>query len=214
MTIRPRRSRTAWARVMAALLLPGVLLACGPGGRREWPRNAPEPESTAPYQAEVEEGLGAAVAILIDTSGSMKERAPGDAPAQHEVAKEALDAMLDATDAFIARRPDFPIKIGALQFLQRCQHAAPFSRTTAPPSSACWRTCPAPAAAPRSATPCARRGRSLPGGVFRKYLLVVTDGENTNGVTRGGRARHLEQEPGRVQVFSRPLTPAPRSSRF
>ena len=34
--------------------------------------------SAAPYQADVEEGLGAAVAILVDTSGSMRQNAPGD----------------------------------------------------------------------------------------------------------------------------------------
>ena len=64
----------------------------------------------------MEEGLGAAVAILVDTSGSMRETAPGDTRPKYVVAQEALESMLDATDAFIARRPDFPIKIGVYSF--------------------------------------------------------------------------------------------------
>src|SRR5207253_9581753 len=79
-------------------------------------RNAADEEAAAPYQAEVEEGLGAAVAILVDTSGSMAQDAPGDTRPKYVVAREAIEAMLDATDAFVARRPDFPIKIGLYSF--------------------------------------------------------------------------------------------------
>ena len=101
-----------------AVLLPSVVvLACQPSAHRDRSRSAKEaPESDAPYQAEVEEGLGAAVAILVDTSGSMKQDAPGDSRPKYVVAQEALEAMLDATDAFVAKRPDFPIKIGVYSF--------------------------------------------------------------------------------------------------
>jgi hypothetical protein len=61
----------------AVLLVLGV--ACK---ERQPPRSsggdARREDDAAPYQAEVEEGIGAAVAILVDTSGSMKEPAPGD----------------------------------------------------------------------------------------------------------------------------------------
>ena len=58
------------AFAVLAVAAAGLLLACGPDGRREASRQARaarEAESAATYQAEVEEGLGAAVAILIDT---------------------------------------------------------------------------------------------------------------------------------------------------
>src|SRR6187551_1402392 len=203
MTIRPRRSRTDWARLMAALLLPGMLLASGCEVRRESGSAVPEPESTAPYQAEVEEGLGAAVAILIDTSGSMKERAPGDTRRKHEVAKEALDAMLDATDAFIARRPDFPIKIGVYSFssgVNTLHPIQPYDRTAIKRVLA---NLPGPGGgtafgdAMREARPDLYRA-----GVFRKYLLVVTDGENTNGRNPETVARDIwGKSQGGVQVF-------------
>src|SRR4051812_32552431 len=73
-------------------------------------------ESTAPYEAAVEEGLGAAIAIIVDTSGSMRDAAPGDSRPKFEIAKQAIEQMLDATDAFIAKRPDFPIKVGLYSF--------------------------------------------------------------------------------------------------
>src|SRR5215207_4668755 len=101
---------------MRALTLILVLatIACGPDRLRE--RRARHAYDDVPYQAEVEEGLGAAVAILIDTSRSMREPAPGDGRPKYEVAHDALEAMLAATDAFVARRPDFPIKIGVYSF--------------------------------------------------------------------------------------------------
>ena len=110
-------SLQACVRLTAALLVPWMA-ACQPNGRSNRSADAsPAPAaSSAPYQAEVEEGLGVAVAILVDTSGSMRERAPGDSRPKYVVAQESIEAMLDATDAFIAKRPDFPIKIGVYSF--------------------------------------------------------------------------------------------------
>ena len=72
---------------------------------------------------------------------------------------EALEAMLDATDAFVARRPDFPIKIGIYSFSSSVSHAAadPALRPRRRPRRA-RSGCRAPAAARRSARRCARRG--------------------------------------------------------
>src|SRR5262245_48682133 len=102
--------------VLLTLLVGSMVSRCDGGRGRDRRDPRPEPAADAPYQAEVDEGIGAAVAILVDTSGSMKERAPGDSRPKYVVAQEALGAMLDATDAFIARRPDFPIKIGVYTF--------------------------------------------------------------------------------------------------
>lgn len=61
------------------------MTACDGTRRSRASRN--EVAATAPYQAEVEEGLGAAVAILVDTSGSMRE-SPGDSRSKAVVARE------------------------------------------------------------------------------------------------------------------------------
>ena len=190
-------------RVIAVLLLAATVAACEVSVKRdERPAERPA-ESSAPYQAEVEEGLGAAVAILIDTSGSMKERAPGDSRQKHVVAREAIEAMLDATDAFLARRSDFPIKIGVYSFssgVRTLRSIEPYERESV---RAALARLPGPGGgtaigdAMREARPDLYRA-----GVFRKYLVVVTDGENTNGRSPENVAREIfTKSQGGVQVY-------------
>jgi Mg-chelatase subunit ChlD len=187
-----------------AVLLPSLLLlACQPGARRERSKAKEAPESDAPYQAEVEEGLGAAVAILVDTSGSMKQDAPGDSRPKYVVAQEALEAMLDATDAFVARRPDFPIKIGVYSFASSVHVLRPIQPYDRAAIRATLASLPRPGGgtaigdAMREARPDLYRA-----GVFRKYLLVVTDGENTNGRSPDDVARDIwRKSEGGVQTY-------------
>ena len=199
-------SRNAWAgRAVTGLLL-SFLLACQPNARRDRTAAGPAPQDSsadAPYQAEVEEGLGAAVAILVDTSGSMRERAPGDSRPKSAVAREALEAMLDATDAFIAKRPDFPIKIGLYSFsssVRTLRSIQPYDRSAI---RFALTNLPGPGGgtaigdAMREARPDLYRA-----GVFRKYLLVVTDGENTNGRSPDKVAREIwRKSEGGVQTY-------------
>src|SRR4030095_13471087 len=121
----PIRSAFLW--LFAALLLPCVA-ACGPNGRRNRSVDAralSRLDSAAPSQAEIDEALGAGVAILVDTSGSMRNYVPGESRAKYIVAREALEAMLDATDDFVARRPDFPIKIGVYSLSRSVSNVSP-----------------------------------------------------------------------------------------
>ena len=83
------------ARSVAVLML-GITVTAGcevrdPSERRRERAAAP---ADAPYEAAVEEGLGAAVAIIVDTSGSMKDAAPGDGRP-----KFANRAAVDRADA-------------------------------------------------------------------------------------------------------------------
>ena len=180
-----------------------LTLACDPNGRPGRSADRRDLEPAAPYQAEVDEGIGAAVAILVDTSGSMRDKAPGDSRPKYVVAQEALEAMLDATDAFVAKRPDFPIKIGVFSFsssVRTLQSITAYDRTAI--RSALSRL-PAPGGgtaigeALREARPQLYRA-----GVFRKYLLVVTDGENTSGRSPDDVVREISRKSeGAVQVY-------------
>jgi Mg-chelatase subunit ChlD len=204
MPIGVKPSRTACAGLAAAVLLAGLLVACESNARRDRsPRGAAASDADAPYQAEVEEGLGAAVAILIDTSGSMKERAPGDSRPKYVVAQEAIEAMLDATDAFVARRPDFPIKIGVYSFSSGVRTLRPIQPYARAAIRSVLANLPGPGGgtaigdAMRAARPDLYRA-----GVFRKYLLVVTDGENTNGRDPDDVAREIfGKSQGGVQIY-------------
>jgi len=153
--------------------------------------SAPEADS-APYQAEVEEGLGAAVAILIDTSGSMKDVAPGDTRPKYVVAREALEAVLDTTEAVAARRTGYPIKVGIYSFSSSVTRLLPIQVYNRQTVNRILQTLPSPGGgtaigdAMRQARPDLYRA-----GVFRKYILVVTDGENTSGRSPDEVAREI-----------------------
>jgi Mg-chelatase subunit ChlD len=201
-----RHGRDAVVAAAGALLL--LTAGCGPDRRAQEaapPKSAASAaeSSSAPYQAEIEEGLGAAVAILIDTSGSMREKAPGDSRPKYVVARESLETMLDATDAFSTKRPDFPIKIGIFSFssnVRRLRAIQPYDRAAI---RAALQELPGPGGgtaigeAMHEARPDLYRA-----GVFRKYLLVVTDGENTNGPRPERVARDIWQKSeGAVQIY-------------
>jgi len=162
-----------------------------------------EPVSAAPYQAEVDEGLGAAVAILVDTSGSMDDRIPGDARPKSVVAREALEAMLDATDGLIARRPGFAVKVGLYSFSSTTATILPIQPYDRAVVHDALTRLPRPGGdtaigeAMRAARPDLYRA-----GVFRKYLLVVTDGENTKGRRPDDVAREIfRKSEGGVQIY-------------
>lgn len=208
--------RTGWGRLAVAVLLPGLVVACTVEVKKSGSSSRAQEADTAPYQSEVEEGLGAAVAILVDTSGSMKETAPGDSRPKYVVAREAIEAMLDATDAFIARRPDFPIKIGVYSFssgVRTLRTIQPYDRAGI---RAVLASLPGPGGgtaigdAMREARPDLYRA-----GVFRKYLMVVTDGENTNGRNPEDVAREIfGKSQGAVQVYFVAFDTAPEKFGF
>jgi Mg-chelatase subunit ChlD len=182
-----------------------VLVGACQSPRRSEPSRSTEARETdaAPYQAEVEEGLGAAVAILVDTSGSMREQAPGDSRPKYQVARDSLETMLDATEAFIAKRSDFPIKIGIYSFSSGVKTLRPILPYDRVALRAALENLPRPGGgtaigdALREARPDLYRA-----GVFRKYLLVVTDGENTRGREPDAVAREIfRKSEGAVQVY-------------
>jgi Mg-chelatase subunit ChlD len=188
------------------ILIPVVLLtlACNAPAPSRTERGSSRQETDdAPYQADVEEGLGAAVAILVDTSGSMRDKIAGDGRPKHEVAREAIEDMLDATDAFVARRPDFPIKIGIYSFSSNVRVLRPIMPYDRAALRAALSGLPRPGGgtaigeAMRAARPDLYRA-----GVFRKYLLVVTDGDNTSGRPPDQVAREIfRKSEGGVQVY-------------
>jgi hypothetical protein len=178
-------------------------MACQPDAPdRTYGRVLP-PVEAASYQAEVEEGIGAAVAILIDTSGSMRDAASSDARPKYIVARAAIEAMLDATDAFVAKRPEFPIKIGVYSFssgVRVLRRIEPYDRAAI---RLALDAVPQPGGgtaigeALRAARPDLYRA-----GVLRKYLLVVTDGENTSGRSPDEVTREIwNKSQGSVHVY-------------
>lgn len=194
-------NRRLFARLAAAVLALS-LTACDAGPRRSR-QPVYDETSAAPYQSEVDEGLGAAVAILIDTSGSMKEKAIGDSRPKAVVAREALDAMFDVTESLVAKRPDFAIKVGIYSFSSHASTVLPMQRFDRAAIRDALARVPSPGGgtaigeAMYTARPDLYRA-----GVFRKYLLVVTDGENTSGRSPDEVAREIFEKSERaVEIY-------------
>src|SRR5712671_2935869 len=74
------------------------------------------PTDQGKYKAAGDEGLGAAIAIMLDNSGSMRDTARGDSRPKYEVARDALGAMLASTDSFVAKQAGFSVKVGLYYF--------------------------------------------------------------------------------------------------
>jgi Mg-chelatase subunit ChlD len=144
------------------------------------------------YRSAGDEGLGAAVAIVIDNSGSMNQPAQGDTRPKYEVAREAVAEMLAVTDSFAAGHPDFPIKVGLYRFasgVSRVVDIQPYDREALRAALA-GMPLPNGGTAIGEALDAARRDL-YSAGVIRKYILVITDGENTEGRSPAVVAREI-----------------------
>jgi len=151
-----------------------------------------QPGSEEKYQSAGDEGLGAAVAIVMDNSGSMKEPAPGDSRPKYQVAREAVAEMLAATDSFAVGHPDFPIKVGLYQFASGVARLVDIQAYDREALRGALMRMPLPdgGTAIGEALDAARRDLYR-AGVIRKYILVITDGENTSGRSPEEVAREI-----------------------
>ena len=155
-------------------------------------RRAAEAPVDARYKPSVDEGLGVSVAIVLDNSGSMDDRAPGDDRSKAEVARDAIERTLDATEAALRKRPDTPVKIGLILF-SSTPHTVlaiqPYDRDSV---RAALERLPAPKGGTAIGDAMRVAQRALYGaGTFRKVMLVITDGENNEGARPYDVAREI-----------------------
>lgn len=187
-----------------------LLVACVWGAGCESPRPAVTTEGDAEaseqapdslYKASVDEGLGASVAILVDHSGSMVDRV-GGAP-KWKIARDALVQMLAVTDSFARAKPDYPVNVGIYGFDAGVQTLYPMGRYDA----ARVRTALDGIAHPNGRTAIGRaldvaREDLYKAGTYRKYILVLTDGENTAGAEPADVAREIwKRSEGGVSMY-------------
>ncbi len=146
------------------------------------PPRATVTQTTGKYVPAGDEGLGAAVAIMVDNSGSMREKAGGDDRPKFQVARQALEQMLASTDSFAAKQPGFPIKVGLYYFSSDVHPLVPVQPYDAASLRAALESMPTPAGGTAIGQAMdVARDALYKSGIIRKYILVVTDGENTDG---------------------------------
>jgi hypothetical protein len=196
-------SRRGW-RLLALILILSVFFATRRGSKRlaSDGDSAAVPASTK-YVPDSTEGLGASVAILVDNSGSMRERVKGDPRPKFEVAREALQAMLASTDSFVARNPGFPVKVGLYQFASDVTPLVPVKAYNRTELLAALESMSRPDGGTAIGDAMdAARADLYRAGTIRKYILVVTDGENTDGRSPARVAREInERSEGAVRMY-------------
>jgi len=181
-------------RILAGTVGILALAACGGSQSDSGNSIVVHPDSDR-YKPEGDEGLGVSVAIVLDNSGSMRDKAPGDERRKFEVAKTAIERTLDATEAALTKRPDYPVKVSLILFSDRTEtilEMQPYNRDSV---RAAINRLPRPSGgtAIGDAMDVARQAL-YKAGTFRKVMLVVTDGENNAGQNPADMAREIFQK--------------------
>jgi len=169
-------------------------------------RQGPPPVSTdvaeAPRNSEVdaprvEPRLCTAVAILLDSSTSMNQSVRGSDGVErpkHEIAREALERIIDQTAAQVKKRPDLSLELGIFEFSSSIEEILPMARFEQEKARAALRR-----VRPSSGTAIGRAlaagfqslGRT---GCVRQHVICITDGENTSGPSPDAIARELHRK--------------------
>ncbi|HEU0051987.1 MAG TPA: vWA domain-containing protein [Longimicrobium sp.] len=175
-----------------------------------------EPVDTTPYVADVEEGLGVAVAILLDNSGSMADRAEGDVRPKYVVARRAVEEVLRQTAEHMRARPDQPVSVGIWSFSGRADEVLPMEPYDSARVAAALARLPAPAGGTAIGDAMDQARAALyRSGRIRKHLLVVTDGENNEGAPPDRVAREIRaRSQGAVQMYFVAFDIDPEKFRF
>ncbi|MBC7897668.1 MAG: VWA domain-containing protein [Cytophagaceae bacterium] len=156
---------------------------------------ATAPADNPGYKATVQEGLGASVAILLDNSGSMKDKTEsGSRQAKATIARDVLEQVLSQTEAFVVRQPGFPVNVGLYTFnsdVEKVLPIGPYDRATL---KRALESLPAPKGGTAIGEAMDVAAVDLySAGTIRKYILVVTDGENTSGADPAEVAAKIER---------------------
>jgi Mg-chelatase subunit ChlD len=143
---------------------------------------------------------GLAAIVLVDVSGSMHDRIKGERRRKIEAAQAAAADLVGAFARYAAAHKDTPVVVGVFEFSARQGVQAARQVVALGP--------PDPVAA-GSAINAMKTGGGTPigdamvdarlvldrSGLARRHLLVVTDGENTDGLDPAFVAKVLEQQP-------------------
>jgi uncharacterized protein YegL len=182
-----------------------VLIALGKGA---WSRGGDETSlapaiDTTRYVPQGDEGLGVSVVIVLDNSGSMADEAEGDERPKAVVARQAIEQALSATDAAVAKRPDFPVKVGIIAFSDVVESILPVQPYRRESIRTALTRLPAPDGGTAIGDAMDSARVALYGaGTFRKVMLIVTDGENTGGRKPADVAREIAaRSDGSVRMY-------------
>jgi hypothetical protein len=132
---------------------------------------------------------GAAAAILVDVSGSMREKirdADGQAKPKIDIAKRCVINLVTQAEKFSKEHPERPILLGIYEFSGRanaspCRNVVPLSKPDLAAAAPKINRMQPDAGTPIGDAIIAAKLELDRAGRTRTHILVVTDGENTQG---------------------------------
>ncbi len=198
------------------VLLAVGLLALGGTGCVEKPRSEPgsgvnplEAMLSSPASLARQDGI--AVAVLVDTSGSMQDGvkdADGKDKPKIQIARRCVIGLVRQMSGFVRQHPDRRLVVGIYEFSARDNEPSPRQVV------ALGEPDPAAAAAaaanmiPSGGTPIGdamiQAKRDLDAtGMSHRHMLVITDGQNNNGYAPGDVAEAIARQPedGRAAIY-------------
>jgi hypothetical protein len=154
---------------------------------------------------QADQRLCTAVVILLDTSGSMGESvtaADGVKQPKHQIARAALDSIVAYTEQWRQSHPDRAIQLGVLHFSSSVHTSLPMGDFDANTARAALASIPGPAGGTAIGGAMLQGFQALyESGCVRKYLVCITDGQNTTGAPPQRVARQLfDQTGGEVEI--------------
>jgi Mg-chelatase subunit ChlD len=149
----------------------------------------------------IKEGLAAA--IVIDVSGSMKDKVEDRDGRREEKIAIARRAALDLVDQFAAyarEHPDEPVQLGLYEFSRRrgdpdCRTVIPMGPPDRERAAAAIAGLTADGGTPIGQAMITAKHALDSTGLSRRHLLVVTDGENTDGAAPDRVATAINKRP-------------------
>lgn len=202
-----RRLRLGLALVLSA---PLALTACrreeaGEERGRRAERAARRIDEQLAPKREIPVREGLAAAILIDVSGSMDDRVEGlDGRRERkiEIARRAARDLVDQFARYAAEHAGEDVQLGLYEFSRRrgdpdCRPVIPMARPDLERAARAIDALEADGGTPIGEAMIVAKRELDDTGLSRRHLLVVTDGENTDGFSPEDVARAIGRRPER-----------------
>ncbi len=195
---------------------PGIPAA--PGGGRSGPGVSRKDVSSISLPRG-EARPGTAVVILVDTSGSMAQSVFDHAAARrpkHQIAREALGRILDQMGKWKKDHPDSHLQLAIYHFSSMVAPVLPMGEFDQEKAQAALARIPAPMGGTAIGRALIEGFEALyRSGCRRKFVVCVTDGENTSGPEPERVARQLfAQTNGEVEMDFVAFDTSARQFRF
>lgn len=143
---------------------------------------------------------GTAVVILVDTSGSMQQVVPdrgGQTRPKYLIARDALENIVKNTAAWKKEHAKANLQLAIYNFSSAVQEVLPMGEFEEAKAQAALKRIPKPNGGTAIGRALEAAFKALyRSGCMRKFVVCVTDGENTSGPPPDWIARHLHGHTG------------------